>query len=113
MRVDDHLGFAQVGYGVQRDVQHGPPAGHRGGGNEDQHNRAIVCAPIYDSVDHGCGVFPARAVERRRLSESTRKVAAETTRSPASTPFTISTRLSYRHPVSTARGSKRPSPRST
>src|ERR1700704_5173269 len=46
-----------------------------------------------------------------RLSESTRKVASTTTRSPGRTPRRISTRSPKRHPVSTSRGSKMPGDR--
>ncbi len=48
-----------------------------------------------------------------RLSESRRKLAAATTRSPSIRPLTISTRSPSRQPVSTRLASKFPLPRST
>ena len=48
-----------------------------------------------------------------RLSESTRKVPEITIRSPAVSPLVTSTSSPMRHPVSTSRGSKYPSPQST
>ncbi len=62
----------------------------------------------------GMGYFPCPSTAARsRLSESSRKLARVTTRSPSASPSRMATLPPPLAPVLTARGSKRPAPRST
>src|SRR5439155_509254 len=88
---------------------------HEGG--EDEHQRPVGRAVLDDAPDHGlpppprpapgCAPMPAIAA-LRRLSESIRNDALDTTVSPSATPLRIWIRSPSGSPVQTMRGSKWP-----
>ena len=53
--IDDHLGVAEVGDGVQHQALHRPPAGQAGGGDQEKDDEAVLDRPINDAVQHARG----------------------------------------------------------
>src|SRR3954469_6381815 len=121
-RVDDDLRVAQVRQGIERDVLRAPEGSAEGHEDPREDEAAMLRGEADDLLDHGllraCG-FDADLEPRaasaafRRDSESTRKLARTTTRSPGCTPERTSTVSLSASPASTSRGSKRPSARET
>ena len=88
-RVDDHLCIREVGYRVDRNLAQGVDAvQHRHRGERDD-EELVLGAEADETADHHFA--PLRAIAERRLdSESSRKLADTTTRSPATTPLRTS-----------------------
>src|SRR4029453_5156706 len=80
-------------------------AGNGGRGHDQQDEELVPNGKVDDAVDH-CFAFI-------RVSESMKNVPEITIRSPEASPLVTSTSSPMRPPVSTSRGSKHPSPRST
>ena len=89
-RVHDHLRVAEVGDGVQADFPERVARVEDHAGNQQDHQDPSLRTESYDALDHGhspATAFSAACIED---SESTRKLAEVTTRSPSFRPETIS-----------------------
>src|SRR5207244_7513082 len=92
--------------------------GERAEAGPQQHQEGVSGGPPDNAADHGdfpwpCGAAKFCNAARRLLSASIRKLAPTTTFSPSATPSSTATYPSAFGPSLTARGSNRPSPRST
>ena len=90
--VDDHLNIGDVRYGVQRDVLHGVDPGEHQQQDAGKHQEPVPGAGVNDFFDHGDPLYcpcwwPAPPTASLSLdSESIRKLALVTTRSPTLRP---------------------------
>ena len=107
---DDHLHVGQVGDRVERRVPQREHAPRERGGDREQRQPAVARARARsDARDHHCS-----SADWSRLSAAIRKFPDATIRSPGARPRDdLDPARRSRSPISTRRGSSRPSPRST
>src|SRR6202043_721393 len=113
--VDNDLRVGEIRNRIERRVAHGIDAGEDDERRGEQHEEGVAGRPGDDGADHGdlpSGAVKACRAARRLLSASIRKLAPVTTFSPSRRPSRTATYPSARAASLTARGSKRPSPRS-